>query len=282
MRRRPGGDAVTGAGSPFGDGVRLAVGTLSVLRVPPPRRVDRDVAGVAMAVAPGVGLVLALLLAVPAGVLAHLGSAPLLLATVAVAGAAGLTRALHLDGLADVADGLGSGRSGEPALAIMKKSDIGPFGVATLVLALLAQVAAAGTLLGRDPVLGAVAVGLALVAGRVTLPWLCTPSWPAARGDGLGATVAGAVSRSRAAVAVALALGALAVATGVGTAVAAPSDPARWLLALGLGVVAGQGAAYLLARRCRRRFGGVTGDVYGACVESAVTVTLVVSALALG
>ncbi|GAB3087665.1 adenosylcobinamide-GDP ribazoletransferase [Nocardioides zeae] len=265
-----------------GDGVRLAVGTLSVLRVPPPRHVDRAVAGVAMTVAPGVGLVLALLVAVPVGVLARLGSAPLLLAVLAVAGVAALTRALHLDGLADVADGLGSGRSGEPALAIMKKSDIGPFGVATLLLALLAQVAAIGTLLAHDAVLGAVALGVAVVAGRATLPWLCTRSWSAARGDGLGATVAGAVTSTRAVLALATSATLVVVAAAAAVLLLDPFAPGRWLLALGLGVVAGQAAAYLLARRCRRRFGGVTGDVYGACVESAVTVTLVVAALALG
>lgn len=279
MRRRPGGLAVS---SLVGDGLRLAVGTLSVLRVPPPRHVDRAVAGVAMAVAPGVGLVLALLVAVPVGVLAHLGSAPLLLAVLAVAGTAALTRALHLDGLADVADGLGSGRSGEPALTIMKKSDIGPFGVATLLLALLAQVVAAGTLLARDAVLGAVALGVAVVAGRTVLPWLCTPAWLAARGDGLGATVAGAVSGARAILAVTVTLVVVAAVVGAAALTTDPLDPARWILALALGVLAGQAAAYLLARRCRRRFGGVTGDVYGACVESAVTVTLVVTALALG
>jgi adenosylcobinamide-GDP ribazoletransferase len=35
-------------------------------------------------------------------------------------------------------------------------------------------------------------------------------------------------------------------------------------------------AAEVLLRRCRSRFGGVTGDVLGALVETATTVTLVV------
>ncbi|MDV9193443.1 adenosylcobinamide-GDP ribazoletransferase, partial [Streptomyces sp. SR27] len=43
---------------------------------------------------------------------------------------------------------------------------------------------------------------------------------------------------------------------------------------------AAMGAAALLLRRCLRRFGGVTGDVFGAVEESAATVALV--ALALG
>ena len=53
-----------------------------------------------------------------------------------------LTRGLHLDGLADLADGLGSGQPAATALDIMRRSDIGPFGTVTLVLVLLTQVAA--------------------------------------------------------------------------------------------------------------------------------------------
>ncbi|MET1061190.1 MAG: adenosylcobinamide-GDP ribazoletransferase, partial [Nocardioides sp.] len=48
-----------------------------------------------------------------------------------------------------------------------------------------------------------------------------------------------------------------------------------------LAAVVAVGAAVLLARRCVRRFGGVTGDVYGACVELAFTAMLVVPALLL-
>ena len=47
--------------------------------------------------------------------------------------AALLTRGLHLDGLADTVDALGSYRRGDAALDIMKKPDIGPFGVVALV-----------------------------------------------------------------------------------------------------------------------------------------------------
>ena len=61
------------------------------------------------------------------------------MATAAVPAA--LTRGLHLDGLADTADGLGSAKPAEDALRIMKQSDIGPFGVITLLFVLLAQVA---------------------------------------------------------------------------------------------------------------------------------------------
>ncbi|MYV40156.1 adenosylcobinamide-GDP ribazoletransferase, partial [Streptomyces sp. SID1328] len=80
---------------------------------------------------------------------------PLLAAVASAAVPAALTRGLHLDGLADTADGLGSGKPAEQALAIMKRSDIGPFGVLTLVLTLLAQVAALAGLYGDSWARGA-------------------------------------------------------------------------------------------------------------------------------
>ncbi|MDT9592606.1 adenosylcobinamide-GDP ribazoletransferase [Nocardioides zeae] len=256
------------------DPVRLAVGTLSVLPTRPPTVVDRVVAGRAMTLAPGLGLVLAVLVTVPGGALAELDRPPLLLAVLLVGALAWLTRAMHLDGLADVADGLGSGRAGEGARAVMKKSDIGPFGVAALLVALLAQVAAAATLLAQGWS-GALVAGLAVVGARAVLVWLCTPAFPAASGTGLGALVAGTV-RPRTA---GLVLLGLALATGTVLLALAGAEGVRLPLAAAFGLAAGQLAALALARRCVRRFDGVTGDVYGACLETALTSALVVAAL---
>ncbi|WP_460077312.1 adenosylcobinamide-GDP ribazoletransferase, partial [Streptomyces variabilis] len=47
----------------------------------------------------------------------------------------------------------------------------------------------------------------------------------------------------------------------------------------GLSVAAAAGAAELLLRRCVRRFGGVTGDVFGGLAETAATSALVVMSL---
>src|ERR1700690_1313642 len=69
--------------------------------------------------------------------------ANLLGAVLAVALLALLTRCLHLDGLADTADGLGSGAPATRALEIMRQSDIGPFGVVTLIFVLASDVAGA-------------------------------------------------------------------------------------------------------------------------------------------
>ncbi|WP_233289123.1 adenosylcobinamide-GDP ribazoletransferase, partial [Kitasatospora sp. MBT63] len=96
------------------DGLRFAFGTLSVLRVRVDRW-DRTAAGRAMLAAPLVGLVLGGF-AAGAGALVGLRAGGLLAAVAAVAVLAALTRGLHLDGLADVADGLGSGKPAEDAL----------------------------------------------------------------------------------------------------------------------------------------------------------------------
>ena len=112
--------------SVLADGLRLAVGTLTVVPVPPPREVGASVAAVAMSLAP--------LAAVPvaaAGVAAvYSGDAlalpALLTATVAVAGLALVSGALHLDGLADTADGFASPGGRERRLEVMRRGDVGP------------------------------------------------------------------------------------------------------------------------------------------------------------
>ncbi len=112
-----------------------------------------------------------------------------------------LTGGLHLDGLADTADGLGSRRPAPQALEIMRRSDAGPFGVAALVLVLLVQVCALASL---PPGRGAAALVLAAVTSRVAVV-LATGS-PSARPSGFGALVAGRTSAAGRAATVAVLL----------------------------------------------------------------------------
>ncbi|HET6859527.1 MAG TPA: adenosylcobinamide-GDP ribazoletransferase [Streptomyces sp.] len=254
------------------DGIRFAFGTLTVLPVRVTRW-DRDAARAGMLYAPLAGLVVGLCAAAPAALLLLLGSGPLLAAVASAAVPAVLTRGLHLDGLADTADGLGSARPAEDALRIMKQSDIGPFGVVTLLFVLLAQVAAGYELYAAGWAYGAAATVVSAVAARLALTLAARTGVPAARPDGLGAVVAGTV-RGRTA---ALAAGAVTVICAGGAGAlsgpyAALHHAAAVLLALG--------AAQLLLRHCVRRFGGVTGDVFGGLAETAATVALV--ALVLG
>lgn len=244
------------------DALRLAIGTLTRLPVPAPQQVDRRTAGIAMSQSPLVALVLAVVCGLPLLITPDRPLLALVLSICAFALLAWATRALHLDGLADTADALGSGRPAATALEIARKSDIGPFGVIVLMLALLIDIAAVASLPeGRDAYLAFV---LAIVISRVALTLACTRIWPAARTDGLGAVVAGSVP-----VAIAAAW------TILGLALAWWLLGAAAVLAAALGLLAG----ILVLVIARRRLGGVTGDVLGATIEISLTAALLALAL---
>lgn len=243
------------------DALKMAVGTLTTVRVPAPGRIDRRVAGGAMVLAP-----LAVLpLAAVASVIVFLGELiglPAVASAALALGAVALgSRGLHLDGLADTADGLGASYDRARALEVMRRGDSGPTGIATLVLTLLVQTGAlAGAIAAGH---GIAAVAVAVVAGRGVLSLCCARGVPSARPEGLGATVAGSVPVWAAAVVFVVLAGTAALVL-------------PWwqgLAAVALGYLA---AAALLAR-CVQRLGGITGDVLGGCVEVAVAGVLLAS-----
>jgi len=199
----------------------------------------------------------------------HGGGAAFLGAVVWVAVLALLSRGLHLDGLADVADGLGSRRPAQEALAIMRQSDIGPFGVAAAVGVVLLQIGAVSTLLvGASRVQGLVLLVVAAVAGRLAALDAARPTVAPARPGGFGAVVAGTASVAvrATAVAVTLLLGWLLLAL-TATSLAA----ALWLP---FAVLVGLAAGRLVTWHVVRRLDGITGDVFGAVIEITTTVTL--------
>nr|WP_130344900.1 adenosylcobinamide-GDP ribazoletransferase [Herbihabitans rhizosphaerae] len=245
-------------------GLRLALSWLTVLPVRGPSTVDTRTARAAIATAPLVGALLGVI-AAGLGQGAHaLGTPALLAGFVTVGALALLTRGMHLDGLADTADGLGCYGPPERALAVMRDGGAGPFGVAALVIALGAQAAALGALIAHNR-WGAIV--LALATSRAAFTWCCRRGVPAARETGLGALVAGTQH---------------------------PVIPAAWLIILAaIGIVAVPGYPWLgpiavaaaaavtagLSWHTTRRFGGLTGDVLGAAAELATTIVLVVCAL---
>ncbi|MEU3844851.1 adenosylcobinamide-GDP ribazoletransferase [Streptomyces sp. NPDC028635] len=252
------------------DGLRFAFGTLTVLPVTVTRW-DRGAARGGMLAAPLAGVVVGALAAGCALALLGLGAGAPLACVAAAAVPAVLTRGLHLDGLADTADGLGSGKPAEDALRIMKQSDIGPFGVLSLIFVLLAQVAALAQLYGGSWGRGALAALVSAATARLALTLAARQGVPAARPEGLGAAVAGVVPAGGALLAAVLVTGAAAA----GGALLGAHDALRAALAVLLAL----GAAELLLRHCVRRFGGVTGDVFGALAETAGTVALLVFCL---
>lgn len=246
-------------------GARLALTTFTTLPVRA-GRIDRAVAGTAMALAPVVGALLGALLT---GVLLLTGgfAPPLVAAGVTVGAGALLTRGLHLDGLADTVDALGSYRRGPAALEIMRKPDVGPFGVTALVVVLLVQAAVLAELAEWSTSTALAAVVTATAAGRLGVALACRRGLPAARPDGLGALVAGTVGPG------ALAAGTTAVALLALAAV--PDRPWQGPLV----VIAALATAVWLLRHVVRRLGGITGDVLGATTE--VVTTLVYLGLVL-
>jgi adenosylcobinamide-GDP ribazoletransferase len=246
----------------WGPALRLAVGTLTVLPAGAVA-VDRATARGAMLLAPLAVLPLGLLTAALTGAGVALGWPALVLGLVAVAGLALATRALHLDGLADTVDGLGTGWDRERALEVMRRGDVGPMGAVALVLVIGVQAAAMGALATSGA--SALGLGLLVCTARAVLALVCRRGVPAARASGLGAAVAGSVPAAAAAVVWLLVAAALALLwTWLG---------GRWWAGL-LTAVAAAAAAVLLVRWCVRRLGGVTGDVMGAAVEVALTVLL--------
>lgn len=164
-----------------------------------------------------------------------------------------LTGALHLDGLADVADGTG-GQDRETRLRIMKDHAVGVYGTAAVVLALLLESALLLELLpalsGRDVVLvGAVAWSLsraAMLPVALVLPY--------ARQDGTGRSVVEGLDARHTLLAWIVPVGLCALLGMVGLAMLA-------------GALAGSAIVTVLARRL---FGGATGDVLGATAQIAL------------
>jgi adenosylcobinamide-GDP ribazoletransferase len=200
----------------------------------------------------------------------------LLSAVLAIAALALLTRGLHLDGLADTADGLGVKGEGDAVVArrleVMRAPDVGAFGAATLVLTLLVQVAALTICSIRG--FGSVSLVTVVVTGRLVVVW-CASVPRAARPDGLGAMVARTVPTVAAGAVTLLVLVAV-------VALGRIDDDGTWRVGLSLAAscAAGLVVGLLVVRRAVARLGGVTGDVVGAGVELATTAALVVAALA--
>lgn len=239
-------------------GPRLAFSWLTVLPVRGPDTVDRTSAGTAIAWAPVVGAVLGLLAAGALWLLTAAGASSAIAGLVAVGLLALATRGMHLDGLADTADGLGSYGPPERAREIMKSGSAGPFGVAAIVFAIGLQGFSFAALAESSRWF---AVVLAVAVARVAVVVACRRGIAAAPGTGFGALVAGTQSPV-----VVGAWGLAAVAAGF---FAVPDH--RWL---GPSVIIVATVVSLMtARHCVHRFGGLSGDLLGAIVETTTALT---------
>jgi adenosylcobinamide-GDP ribazoletransferase len=238
----------------------LAAAAMLLTRVPIPVSTVSVTPARAAALYPAIGAAIG---AVVAAVAVGAGELwPVLIAaTLAVAAEAVLTGALHLDGLADCADGL-AGRNREHRLQIMKDHSIGVYAAATLVLHLLLKVAALSSLLQtlRAGEMLLLLIGVYAVSRGAMLPLALL--LPYAREEGTARGVVQGLGTKQLVTGLALVLVALAAVVLVHPWVALLVALVTVLTTLAIGLLA------------HRRIGGATGDVLGACAELNLVVML--------
>lgn len=231
--------------------IRTAIAFLTILPVPLPADLSSERLGKSAAFFPLAGWVIGAMLA-GAIWLAGIVNLPVLVTAVLLVGlSAWFTRGLHLDGWADLLDGLGGGFEPERRLAIMKDSATGAFGVIGLVVLLGLKMACLAALLeraaGTDLLLVVAAVP---VVARWAMIMLCyKSSYP--RLSGTGHCFVGQISLWD------LAVGGLFVL---------PLLVWSWPIGIGM-ILAAQLPALWLRFKATKALGGVTGDVLGASCE---------------
>lgn len=251
------------------NGLLLALGMLTALPVPAVREVSPAAARAAMLWAPVAALPLAVLAGAAMWTGDRVGLAPLATGFLTVGLLALGSRALHLDGLSDVADALTASYDRERSLEVMKGGTAGPAGVAALVIVLGAQAAGVAGLLAvaERSIEAALLAAGAVCVSRAALWVTACRVVPAARPDGLGSTFTRTVPLTFAV------LGWVVLA-----AAAAALDPVIGPVTVLLTAV----AVVALTRRAIARFGGVTGDVFGAAIELGLLVLLLGAGVAIG
>ena len=260
-----------------------ALGMFTILPVPPTMDLDERTRRRIMLAFPWAGLVCGLLSALAAGIVLLCDAGDLLAAMVGLAALAGVTGAMHLDGIGDTADGLASRKGPEDALALMRKSDIGPMAVATIILVLLVQAAALASpaLVGtgrlvatsdgasfgweRSARLLLAALVCMPTVGRVAATNATVQGIPGARPGGFGSLFTGITSPLLCAASGWLASGSVALA-----AVFVVAALASW-------AVAWRWQEHLL-----RRLGGLTGDTFGSLIEVSQTAFVILLVLGCG
>lgn len=182
-----------------------------------------------------------------------------LAAALVVAADLGVTGLIHLDGLADSADGLLPHLDREQRLQVMRQPDIGAFALGVVPAVLLLRWAALAEATGAAPELTLVAIWCTSRTLVATIPAFV----PYARDEGLATALLGGASRWLAVWLVPCAIGLAALEGSAGAAA----------------VTAAVVAAAAVVALARRRLGGHTGDVLGAVVVVSETAALVVVAL---
>ncbi len=237
--------------------LRTAIAFLTILPIPLPAEVGQTELKESSLYFPAAGWLIGAILAGCGWLLLSAGLSAWPCAVILLALWAVLTRGLHLDGLADLFDGLGGGHDPARRLEIMKDSATGAFGAIALICHLLAKLVFLAGLI--ESLGGGVLFPLAAVPalGRWVMLTLFTgTSYP--RSQGTGHAFVGQMRLS------ALLLTSLWLAPFL-----------FWFWPGGVALLLGALLPGLWLRfKAQKAFGGVTGDVLGACCELAETAAL--------
>ncbi|MEJ5998561.1 adenosylcobinamide-GDP ribazoletransferase [Corynebacterium sp. H130] len=236
------------------EGVSTALSWLTVLPFRGAKSFDRTTGARAMAALPVAGLALGLL-STP---LAFLPTTPLVMAVLAVIVWELGSRMMHIDGLADVGDALGSYAPPERAQEILGDRYTGALGMGAVLLTLFAQVASLSVALET---FGWSCLIFLPALGRTCAMIGCHRTFSPFSTTGFGSLIVGTVQTWWVAI---------------------------WLIALVAafftwsGLIAASTAvliSIMFAKHCARRFGGLNGDTTGALIEIAVAVAAIVLAV---
>ncbi|MEH2534264.1 adenosylcobinamide-GDP ribazoletransferase [Bradyrhizobium sp. AZCC 1588] len=240
--------------------LRIGISFATILPFGPPNALDDSGVTRASWSLPIAGLLVGLVGSTVYTIAYALGLTPGPAAMLALASTVIVTGALHEDGLADTADGLGGGRTRERKLDIMRDSRIGTYGACALIISLALRWSALAAIAAPRSVM--IALLLAHAAARAGAPTFMA-FVPPARPDGLSAR-AGQPAPQNAAIA--LGLGTLVLALGFG--------PGKAILAMALLALIG----LMMARLAIKQIGGQTGDILGAFEQLAETAILLMAA----
>jgi len=240
------------------DGLIACLGFYTRLPVSPFARDDVNFAEAQWAT-PLVGVIVALIGAAAFWLSFRFGLPPGVGAALALSVVLVATGCLHEDGVADMTDAFGGGKTRERKLEIMKDSRNGTFGVVALIATLLLRWTAMAALVTPEHALfGLIA---AHAGSRALFPLFMhfvTPAKP----TGLAAGV-GAVSSDVALYASIIAVAILLACLGVWAAVVAVIVLAIWF--------------FFMKRLCERQIGGHTGDVLGSLQQGGEIILLLVA-----
>lgn len=244
-------------------GFRTALSWMTIIPVKAPDDVDRTLGAKTVRAIPLVGVVLGVICRLVSWAFASLAIPWPITGIVITTLLVVLTRGMHVDGLADTIDGLGSYREPEEARQIMRDGRVGPLGLTAVVLALIAETLAFGLLSTHN---GHIMIGTVIAVARWATPLMCAAGASHVPRRGFGYLMVGTQRPAFAWVIASIGALLFTGAAAVTSALCGRMPDVSVVVSL-LYSAAAVGGTVVYRQHCVRRLGYLTGDVLGANVE---------------